>query len=39
MTFFDTLNNNWIKDSSDTSCVVDASFPLVAAVDGLHIKS
>jgi len=37
--FFKTLNNQWIKDCLDTTVVVDASFPLIAAQQGLHIKA
>jgi indolepyruvate decarboxylase len=37
--FFKTLNERWVKDSSDTIVVVDSSFPLIASQQGLHIKS
>ncbi len=37
--FFRILNEGWIKGSSDTIVVVDASFPLIAAQRGLHIKA
>jgi Pyruvate decarboxylase and related thiamine pyrophosphate-requiring enzymes len=37
--FFKTLNEQWIKDSVDTTVVVDSSFPLIASQQGVHIKS
>lgn len=36
--FFEVLNNKWIKNSLDTTVVVDSSFPLIAAQQGLHIR-
>jgi indolepyruvate decarboxylase len=37
--FFDILNTHWIKSSIDTTVVLDASFPLIASQEGLHIKT
>ena len=37
--FFKILNDQWVRDSIDTTVVVDSSFPLIASQQGLHIKS
>lgn len=37
--FFKILDERWIRDSLDTTVVVDSSFPLIASQQGLHIKS